>query len=117
MDRDHMDYEQHLQLPHPFDTEYRSAAESVVTELIARFDNWHDEQKYMSASEFFHYTFGVTLNREFDINAFVALVGRIAAHKGFIIVALPVIDTTKLLENELLITGFRYRAVSNCSLY
>ena len=112
-----MDYEQHLQLPHPFDTACSSAAESVVTELIARYDNWRDEQKYMSADEFFHYTFGVTLNREFDINAFIALVGRVAAHKGFIIVALPVIDTTRLLENELFITGYRYRAVPEYSLY
>lgn len=104
-----------------YEREYEHVAAAAVDELISRFYRDTSEEQYMTDTELFDYMIGSVRFSELHIYSFLALVCRLAAKKGFVVVSLPRIDPAESDSSNIIIKGYRYRAipihVNNDELY
>lgn len=94
-----------------YEREYEYAASAATDELISRFYRDTPEEQYMSDVELFDYMVGSVRFSELHIYSFLALVCRLAIKKGFVVVSLPLIDPAESDCSDIIIKGYRYRAV------
>ena len=90
---------------------YNELAEQLVLDLIERFYNDDPEKRYITIKDFLSYGIGNVLYTQFDINAFIASVHRIAVKHDFVIVSLPCIDMGDYDPCCITITDYKFEAV------